>query len=100
MRTNHIFPHCANFTIDYNPTRFHMSLVSYGGSVGHPANVDRWLSLGTDAIDARICEIWEPWGDHGDRALVVAMRLPLLARAIYVADCDGPLEDQAELCNP
>ena len=96
MTTTHHFGNCENFTIDYTPTRFRMSLDSYGGSVGHPANVDRWLSLGAGAIDARIGEIW---GGDDDGSVARAMALPLLARAIYVADCDGPLEDQAELCN-
>jgi len=98
MNTTHHFGNCDNFTIDYTPTRFHMSLDSYGGAVGHPANVDRWLSLGAGAIDARIGDIWDI-GPEGEDRIVAAMKLPLLARAVYVADCDGPLEDQAELCN-
>ena len=96
MNTTHAFgTNCGEFTIDYNTTRFYLDCQS-GGYMGLAANVDRWLSLGAGAIDARLGEIWD--GDD-DGNVDRAMQLPLLARAIYVADCDGDLEWQAARCN-
>jgi len=97
MNTTHAFgTNCGEFTVGYDTKSFHMDCTS-GGFVGLAANVDRWISLGAGAIDARLGEIWG--GDWYDGSLDRVMALPLLARAIYVADCDGDLDDQAEYCN-
>ncbi|MCH9838120.1 hypothetical protein K0U83_20830 [bacterium] len=95
MTTTHHFGNCPEFSIDYNVTRFYLDCRS-DIFIGLAANVDRWLSRGAGAIDFRLGEIW---GFEDDENLDRAMSLPLLARAIYVADYDGQLEDQAELCN-
>lgn len=70
--------------------------VKFDGLAG---NVARWIEYGELDIDERIFEIWSDDDTPDFQRTTKMQALPLIAKAIYVADCDGSLEDQAELCN-
>ncbi len=79
-------------TITHDDTNDAYTLnIDSGKYVGLASNVARWIEYGELDIDERIFEIWSDDDTPDFQKTAKHQALPLIAKAIHVADCDGPL---------